>query len=224
MADPYEVKRIVEIEPIDLKTLNMTWRPIRRTLGITAFGMNAYTGDTGRQVVEEHTEGALRHEEVYVVLSGLARFTLGEDDVVAGAGTLVYLRDPDTKRGAVALEDGTTVLAVGGRPGHPYEPSAWEWWFAAAPLRERGDLEGALAIVQEGLEHKPGHAVLHYQVACYEALLGRRDDALADLRIATEGDSRTAGWAREDEDFAALKDDPEFLAITGQAEPAGAGA
>jgi hypothetical protein len=221
---PYEVKRIDEFDALPLEELNMTWRPIRRTLGITAFGINAYTGDTGRQVVEEHTEGSLRHEEVYVVLNGLARFTLGEEEVVAGAGTIVYLRDPDTKRGAVALEDGTTVLAVGGRPGHAYEPSAWEWWFAATPLRQSGDLEGALAIVQDGLEQRPGHPVLHYQVACYKALLGRRDDALANLRRATEGDARTADWARKDEDFVSVKDDPEFLAITGQADSRGAGA
>ena len=221
---PYEVKRIDEFEALQLEHLNLTWRPIRRTLGVTAFGMNAYTGDTGRHVVEEHTESTLQHEEVYIVLSGLARFTLGDEEVVAGPRTIVYIRDPETKRAAVALEDGTTVLAVGGKPGEAYTPSAWEWFFAAVPLRQRGDLEGALALVEEGLEHKPGHAVLHYERACYEALLERRDEALADLRRATEGDERAAGWARGDDDFAALKDDPEFLAITGQADAGGAGA
>jgi hypothetical protein len=221
-VNPYEVKRIDEIEAIDLDDLNLTWRPIRRTLGITAFGMNAYTGDTGRQVVEEHTEGTLRHEEVYVVLSGLARFTVGDEEFVAGAGTLVYLRDPETKRGAVALEDGTTVLAVGGRPGEAYKPSAWEWDFAAVQLRKRGDLEGALAVIQEGLGEHPNFFVLHYQCACYQALLGRREDALASLRRSIAEDARVAGWARTDADFVSLKDDPEFLAITGQANAAGA--
>lgn len=220
----YEVKRIDEFDAVELSELNMTWRPIRRTLGITAFGMNAYTGDTGRHVVEPHTEGALRHEEVYVVLRGLARFTLGGDELVAGPGTLVYVRDPDTRREAVALEDGTTVLAIGGRPGEAYQPSAWEWWFAAAPLRDRGDLEGALAIVQEGLEHRPDHPVMLYQNACYEALLGRRDGALESLRRAAAGDARTREWARKDEDFASLRDDPEFLVITGEAEAARPGA
>jgi tetratricopeptide (TPR) repeat protein len=216
----YEVKRIDEVEGVDLPRLNMTWRPIRRTFGITAFGMNAYMGDTGRHVVERHEEGALRHEEVYVVLSGLARFTLGDEEVIAGPGTLVYLRDPDTMREAVALEDGTTVLAVGGRPG-AHEPSAWEWFFSATPLRDRGDLEGALALVREGLELHPHNVGLLYNVAFHEALLGRRDDALASLRRAIEADEQAAEWAREDERFAPLRDDPEFLAITGQADPAG---
>jgi hypothetical protein len=219
----YEVKRIDEFDAIRHEELNMTWRPVRRTLGIQAFGMNAYTGDTGQQVVEEHHENYLQHEEVYVVLSGLARFTLGEDEVVAGPRTLVYLRDPGTKRGAVALEDGTTILAVGGRPGAAYEPSPWEWTFAALPLRDRGDLEGALAIAREGLE-ATGHAFLSYDVAGYEALLGRHDNALQNLRDAVVGEPRTREWARKDDDFASLRDNPEFLVITGQAESPGPGA
>ena len=87
------------------------------------------------------------------------------------------MRDPQTKRGAVALEDGTTVLAVGGKPGEAYEPSAWESWFAAAPHRDRGDYEQALAIIVEDLRQRPDHPALLYETACYEALLGRRDDA-----------------------------------------------
>jgi hypothetical protein len=217
----YEVMRIDEFPALELSELNMTWRPVRRTLGITAFGMNAYTGDTGRHVVEPHNESLPGQEEVYVVLRGLARFTLGEDEVVAEPGTLVYLRDPDTKREAVALEDGTTVLAVGGKPGEAYQPSAWEWWFAAAPLRDRGDLVGALAIVQDGLEQQPDHPIMLYQIACYESLLGRRSDALEHLRRAVAGLSRTREWARKDDDFVSLRDDPEFLVITGQAEAAG---
>jgi hypothetical protein len=213
----YEIRRIDDFDALRLENLNMTWRPIRRTLGITAFGINAYTGDTGEQVVEEHTEGSLRHEEVYVVINGRVRFTLGDDEQEVDARTVVYIRDPDTRRGGVALEDGTTVLAVGGRPGHAYEPSAWEWWFAAAPLRDRGDLEGALATVREGLDAKPGHPVILYQIACYEALLGRRTDALLHLREAVAGDARAVAWARDDEDFESLRGDAEFLAITGDA-------
>jgi tetratricopeptide (TPR) repeat protein len=153
---------------------------------------------------------------VYVVISGRARFTLGNEEVEVPARAFVYLRDPDTKRGAVALEDGTTVIAVGGRPGDAYEPSAWEWWFAAEPRRQRGDYEGALAVVAEGLEDRPDHPVLLYNVACYEALTGRRDDALAHLKRATELDSRVDEWARKDEDFASLRDDPDFRALVEQ--------
>ena len=166
-------------------------------------------------------ESQLGHEEVYVVVSGRARFTLGDDDEVeAGAGTLVYLRDPETKRAAVALEPGTTVLAVGGKPGEAYEPSAWEWFFAASPHRERGDYGAGLAIVREGLKES-GNPVLHYHVAYYEALSGNRDAALEHLRRAVDHAPRAREWARGDEDFASLRDDPEFLAITGEPDAGG---
>lgn len=221
MAEPYEVKRIDEIDAVELSALN-TWRPIRRTLGITAFALNAFTGDAGCRVVEPHTESALRHEEVYVVLGGRARFTLGDDEVDAGPGILVYIRDPDTERGAVALEDGTTVLAVGGRPGTAYKP--WKRSSTAAPHRNRSNLEEVMTSIREELRHKPDDSGMLYAVACYEAVLGRREDALANLRRATEHDGRPARWARDNEDFASLRDDPEFLAITAQADSAVPGA
>jgi len=218
----YEVRRLDEFEAVPITEENLTWRPVRRTLGIRAFGINAYTSDeAGAQVVEEHTEAQLGHEEVYVVVSGRARFTLGEDEVDADAGTLVYVRDPATKRAAVALEAGTTVLAVGGKPGEAYEPSAWEWWFAASPHRDRGEYREALAIVRDGLEQKPHNPALHYQVACHEALLGNRDAALEHLRRAVESGERFRAWATDDEDFASLRDDAEFLAITGQTNASG---
>ena len=95
------------------------------------------------------------------------------------AGAFVFVRDPQAKRGAVALEDGTTVVAVGGKPGEAYVASAWESWFLAAPHRERGDYEQALAIIVADLMLHPDHPALLYETACYEALLGRRDDAIA---------------------------------------------
>jgi len=197
---------------------------VRRTLGIRAFGINAYTADeAGKHVVEEHSELQLLHEEVYVVIAGRAQFTLGDDEVVAGPGTLVCVRDPETKRAAVALEPGTTVLAVGGRPGEAYEPSAWEWAFAASPHRDGGDYGTGLAIVREGLEES-GNPVLHYHVAYYEALNGNRDGALEHLRRAVEHRPEVRARAREDEDFASLRDDPEFLAITGEPDSGGEGA
>lgn len=153
------------------------------------------------------------------MLTGRARFVLGDDEVEVPASSFVFVRDPHTKRGAVALEDGTTVLAVGGKPGEAYEPSAWESWFAAAPHRERGEYEQALAIIDKDLQHRPDHPALLYESACYEALLGRRDDSLAHLRQAVEREPRFAESAVEDEDFASFAEDPVFLAITGQVNP-----
>jgi tetratricopeptide (TPR) repeat protein len=213
----YEVHRIDGLDLVPIADADINWRPIRRPLGIRAFGINAYTADEGKHVVEEHSETQLEHEEVYVVLTGRARFILGDDEVEVPSGAFVYVRDPQTKRGAVALEDGTTVLAVGGKPGEAYEPSAWESWFAAAPHRERGEYEQALAIIETDLKQRPDHPALLYETACYEALLGRRDNAVEHLRQAVEREPRFAESALKDEDFASLAEDSEFLAITGQA-------
>ena len=60
----YEVRRIEELEKIPVADADVNWRPIRRPLGIRAFGINAYTADEGTHVVEEHTETQLQHEEV----------------------------------------------------------------------------------------------------------------------------------------------------------------
>jgi quercetin dioxygenase-like cupin family protein len=115
MSDGYEVAHIDELEELPINNGEFVWRPIRRRFGITAFGTNAYTGDAGQRVIEEHSERD-NHQEMYVVLRGRATFRLGDDEVDTPPGTIVFLR-PDTKRGAIAAEDGTAVLAVGAKPG-----------------------------------------------------------------------------------------------------------
>jgi hypothetical protein len=113
------------------------WKPVRAELGIDAFGTNAYVADAGQLIVEEHDEldaddpGA-SHRELYVVLRGRAEFTLGGETVDASAGTLVYLRDPAVVRRAVAREDGTAILAVGGPAGRAFTPSEWETGWTAS--------------------------------------------------------------------------------------------
>src|ERR1700693_3678416 len=124
MNDGYEVAHIDELEELPINGGEFVWRPVRRRFGITAFGTNAYTGSAGQRVIEEHPERD-NHQEMYVVLRGHATFTLGDDEVDAPAGTIVFAR-PGTKRGALAIEDGTTVLAVGAKPGVVFEPSPWE--------------------------------------------------------------------------------------------------
>ena len=110
------------------------WRPIRRHFDIRGFGVNAYTArEVGGLIVEPHTEGTLKHEEIYLVVRGRALFTVDGNEHELGAGQLVFLRDPELRRGAVALEADTIVLALGGKPGEPHVVSAWEAMFAAVP-------------------------------------------------------------------------------------------
>ena len=54
-----------------------SWAPVRHALGIDAFGVNAYTATrSGGVVIDPHDESDSRHEELYVVLSGAAAFTI----------------------------------------------------------------------------------------------------------------------------------------------------
>jgi tetratricopeptide (TPR) repeat protein len=178
---------------------------LRKRFGITAFGINAYTAsEAGQDVVEEHDEARLGHEELYLVVSGRATFVLDGEEVDVPAGTVVFLGDPTVKRYARAEEPGTMVLAIGGRPGQ-HDVSAWEYFFAAYPKADAGDYAGALAEIDAGLDAKPDHPPLLYHRACILAREGRADEARGYLDRALELDPVLEGYAAEDEDLAALR-------------------
>jgi tetratricopeptide (TPR) repeat protein len=208
---PFESAHISELDAI-AGPGSLVWRPIRRRFGIEAFGMNAYTAEeAGQDVVEDHTEETYRHQEVYFVVAGHATFTVGGEEIDAPAGTLVFIRDPTVRRRAVAREAGSTVLAVGARPGVPFTESGWEYSFAAQPHLDAGDYERAVEVASEGLERHSEDAGLLYNVACYEALAGRREDALGHLRQAHElAPDKVREWAAADSDLDSLRDDPRF--------------
>jgi len=120
----YGVAHISEIEPLASDLVEGDWRPVRYHFGITAFGTNAYVARAeGELIVEEHAEE--RHEELYVVLSGVARFTADGDEFDARAGAFVFC-PPGIVRKAVAAEPGTAVLAIGAEAGRAFSVSGWE--------------------------------------------------------------------------------------------------
>jgi len=200
---------IDELDRIEMPD-GFVWRPVRRHFGIRAFGTNAYTPGEGGRIVEEHTEGILEHEEMYLVLRGRVRFTVDGNDHELGAGQLVHVRDPSLRRGGVALTDDAAVLAVGGKAGAPHEVSAWEYAFFASPHLRAGRYDEARRILREGLEEKPGSAPILYDLACVEALDGDGDKALELLNEAVAADERFREYAQTDDDLASIRDDPRF--------------
>jgi quercetin dioxygenase-like cupin family protein len=200
----WSVLRIGEVEAVDVAGVH--WRPLRRTLGVRAFGVNAYSANAGEHVVERHTEESLAHEEIYVVLSGHATFTLDEETVDAPPGSIVFVRDPSVRREAVAATDGTIVLAVGGKPGEPYVASAWETYFWVERYRATGEHAKAIEALDEALVEHPDHAGVIYSLACWHALAGHGDEALAHAQRAMELDERYVEWARKDDDLASIRD------------------
>jgi mannose-6-phosphate isomerase-like protein (cupin superfamily) len=221
---PYGVARIDELDSYPIQgQQGLTWRPVRRRFDIRSFGVNAYTAaEAGQRVVEEHREQD-GHEELYVVLAGRATFTVEGEEHDAPAGTLVHC-PPGTLRSAFAAEPQTTVLGIGAKPGVVFEPSGWEWVFAGISLLDQGDEAGARAELQAGIEANPDAWQGYFNLACIEARLGNEDAALRELERAAERDQQAvAKFAPDDEDFASLKSNPRFLAITGQAKTNSAG-
>jgi tetratricopeptide (TPR) repeat protein len=199
--------KLDDIEPIPIVDGQVLWRPVRRTLDVGAFGINAFIArEAGDDVVEEHTEEFLGHEEVYVVLAGRATFALDDETLDAPSGTVVFVHDPTVKRHARAEEPQTAVLAVGGPRGAVYEPPAWE----AERHRAAGDFDAYAAELAEALERRPDHPGLLYVLACAEALASRPDAAIEHLRRALELRPELADAARRNEDFASTRDRPDW--------------
>ena len=191
---------------------SLVWKPVRRTLGVTAFGINAYTAArAGDEVVEDHTEAQLGHEEIYAVVSGHAIFTVDGEQVDAPAGTLVFLDDPAQRRSAVAREPGTTVLAIGGVPGR-HEVSPWEYFFPALPYVGAGDYDTARTMLEEAIAERPDFPALHYALACVEARAGNRARALDELATSVAAAERFRACAQTDTDLDSIRDDPRFPA------------
>lgn len=202
------MSRLVRIDELDsISAAGINWRPVRRTLGITGFGVNAYTADAGEQLIEEHDETG-GHEELYVVVAGAARFTVDEEPIDVSRGALLLV-EPQERRLAVALGDGTTALVIGGAPG-THTPSAWEYYFAAQPAAAAGDPVGAYSLAAEGLADHGEHGSLHYQLACYAALAGERERALDHLHRACALNPEARKWAATDSDLDTLRADPGF--------------
>ena len=167
------VAHIDELESIPIAG-GLVWHPIRRRFDIRAFGINAYTAlDVGSPIVETHTESSSVTRRSTSSSAGRARFTVDGNEHELDAGRLVFVRDPSLKRDAIAVDADTVVLAFGGKPGVPHEPSAWETMFAAVPPPTARDWDEAIRIHEEALAERPDHPALLYNLACMEARGGR---------------------------------------------------
>jgi tetratricopeptide (TPR) repeat protein len=107
------------------------------------------------------------------------------------------------------------VLAIGATPDAAYRAPGWEHAAVGADAYRRGDFEAAAAILREAESEHPDVVGVVYNLACCEALSGRRDEALEHLRRAVELDPKIARHARSDSDLESIRDDPRFAAAVG---------
>jgi tetratricopeptide (TPR) repeat protein len=212
VSAPFQVTRLDDMPP-EQGADESRWFRLRRELDVGAFGVNAYGADAGKRVIEEHDElgtAAAKHEELYVVLRGSARFELAGDEHRLEAGQMVFVSDRAVRRGAIAEEDGTVVLVVGGTPGVAYSVAPWEAAADAYPHWREGDYARAIEILSAVVEEHPEAGIVLYNLACAETLNGQHDAALEHLRRAIEAEERFREHARTDEDFDAVRERPEF--------------
>jgi tetratricopeptide (TPR) repeat protein len=204
-----------------------SWAMVRTHFDIQSFGVNAYIAEEpGIRIIEDHDELGERaggHEELYFVANGRATFTVNGDEIDAPAGTFVFVRDPAAKRTAVAKEAWTTILIAGGKPGEAFSPSPWERNAEGLVHFANEDYARAAETYEQFLDERPGDAGFLYNLACAESRLGRKESALLHLRECIEADAKYKENAVRDPDFDAIRDEPEFSAITGQAHSARAG-
>ena len=213
MTDKFEVATLSELELPPIPN-SPRWATVRHRLGISAFGVNAWTaGEAGMEIIGEHDElgpRAGRHEELYVVLSGRATFTVDGDDVDAAAGTFVFVRDPAARRKAVAVEPETTVLAVGARAGEAFTPSQWERSAPAFGYFATEEYDKAFALLSEARAEYPDDAGVLFNLACAESRLRRNDDAIGHLEQSIAIDAEFRELAQKDSDFDPIRDDARF--------------
>ena len=207
--DGYAVAHVDEILELDDGRAPM--RAVRHHFGITAFGVNAWIApEAGARVINEHDESEPdSQEELYLVLRGRASFEVDGEQFDAAAGTFVFVR-PGVKRTAFGKEPGTTIIAVGGVAGEPYEPGGWELFAPVRPLYEAGDYAQAAERGRELLAGDPPYADLFYNVACCESRAGQKDQAIAHLRRAIELSERTRPFLDGDSDLDPIRQDPAF--------------
>ena len=184
--------------------------PVREHLGIHSFGINAIKQGEDGTLINEHDEVG-GQEEVYVVLDGTATFEIDGETFEAPAGTFVSC-EPEARRKATG---DATVLALGGTPGEAYQAMDWgeAWSDHSESMTAYGEQRyaDALAAVRSGLERFPDHPGLNYNYACFATMAGEIDDeTFTHLRRSVELFPPFRGQAREDDDLAAVRDDPRF--------------
>jgi predicted Zn-dependent protease len=87
---------------------------------------------------------------------------------------------------------------------YPDQPQ-WRVYWANA-LKEMGKVKRARTITKRGLKTHPDLTVFHFNLACYESLLGKSRSARKRLRRLCELHPRLQAWSEHDPDLARLRD------------------
>ena len=214
MSSGYEILSLDDLPRVTYRGSGETLRPLRTQLGFRPFGVNAWSAEApGDKLIPRHEEDS-GQEELYVVVRGTARFTVGEETIDAPAGTLIHVA-AGTFRTAAAGEANTMVLVAGGKEGETFEPGGWEDVHVAFSLLDAGDAAAGRAIMEAASPPAEYAWGKEYNLACYEAIAGESDAAFEHLRKAIELNAdQVRGYLPHDTDLDPIRDDPRFAELT----------
>jgi hypothetical protein len=206
----YEILALDDLDKVAYRGSGEVLRPLRRQLGFRPFGVNVWSADeTGDKLIPPHEEDS-GHEELYVVVRGTARFTVGDETFDAPAGALIHVK-AGTFRVATAAEAETTILVAGAKEGEAFAPGGWEDVHVAFAYLATGDAAAGRAVMQAADTPEEYLWGKHYNLACYEAMAGETDTAFEHLRSAVElNRDQVMNWLPHDTDLDPLREDPRF--------------
>jgi uncharacterized cupin superfamily protein len=100
------------------------WLLVRRSLGITSFGINMVEIAPGESI-PEHDETGRDQEEVFMVISGSPTLVVDGQEHDAPTGTLARLAPELTRTVVNRGSEPATVLIVSAPRNSGYEPMDW---------------------------------------------------------------------------------------------------
>jgi hypothetical protein len=100
----------------------------------------------------------------------------------------------------------------GGGEREATEAEKWLWEEAQAALKEK-KIEAAAVALRSLTESFVDFGLAWYDLACCEALLGRKEEALADLKKSVDHGFCDADYFEHDDDLATLRGDDAFRAL-----------
>ena len=119
---------------------------------------------------------------------------------------MVFVRDPAATRSAVAKEEGTTILAIGGTPGKACRLSVGEAMHDMWDPYRAEDFEGALEALQPVLEERPGARPLQRRLHGRGSVAPTTQSAICSRR--SRDDDRIKEHPHRRGTWNSLRDDP----------------
>ena len=186
---------------------------VRRGLGITAFGISAFSAPSGVVVINEHDEtllGEAGQEELYIVMNGAATFEIDGEAVEAPqarSSRCSRLRSGRRRRPRTAPRSSSSA----GR-GQGVRGSARGSWRGVRRVQRRGLRGSARQAARRGRE-AADNSVAHFNAGCFAARAGQADDAIEHLRRAVEINDRIKELIATDEDLDSIREDERFAEL-----------